>query len=49
MAAPKDGIEWIKTYPTGDAASRHADHHSLYMTEEEMKAVVVASHTTKSK
>src|SRR5919109_1176769 len=21
----KDGVEWIKTYPTGDAASRHAD------------------------
>src|SRR4051812_18439870 len=32
----KGGTEWIKTYPTGDAASDHADHHSLCMTAEEM-------------
>ncbi len=45
----KDGVEWIKTYPTGDAASRHADHHSLCMTEEEMKAVVAEAHNYKVK
>jgi imidazolonepropionase-like amidohydrolase len=45
----KDGVEWIKTYPTGDAASRHADHHSLCMTEEEMQAVVAEAHNYKVK
>ena len=45
----KDGVEWIKTYPTGDAASRHADHHSLCMTEEEMTAVVAEAHNYKVK
>jgi imidazolonepropionase-like amidohydrolase len=45
----KDGVEWIKTYPTGDAASRHADHHSLCMTEEEMAAVVGEAHNYKVK
>lgn len=45
----KDGVEWIKTYPTGDAASDHADHHSLCMTPEEMSAVVAEAHNYKVK
>ena len=45
----KDGVEWIKTYPTGDAASDHADHHSLCMTPEEMQAVVAEAHNYKVK
>jgi imidazolonepropionase-like amidohydrolase len=41
----KDGVEWIKTYPTGDAASPDVnDHHSLCMTFEEMDAVVRTAH-----
>src|SRR6266404_4583457 len=37
----KDGVEWIKTYPTGDAAAPDtADHHTLCMTLEEMASVV---------
>lgn len=41
----KDGIEWVKTYPTGDAASPDAnDHHTLCMTFEEMHAVVATAH-----
>jgi imidazolonepropionase-like amidohydrolase len=41
----KDGVEWIKTYPTGDAASPDAaDHHTLCMTLEEMAAVVAEAH-----
>src|SRR5262245_54179672 len=36
----KDGIEWVKTYPTGDAAAPDTnDHHTLCMTFEEMHAV----------
>ncbi len=45
----KGGVEWIKTYPTGDAASDHADHHSLCMTPEEMTAVVHEAHNYKVK
>lgn len=45
----KNGVEWIKTYPTGDAASDHADHHSLCMTAEEMEAVVQEAHNYKVK
>ncbi len=45
----KNGVEWIKTYPTGDAASDHADHHALCMTEEEMRAVVSEAHNYKVK
>lgn len=45
----KNGVEWIKTYPTGDAASDHADHHSLCMTAEEMQAVVTEAHNYKVK
>ncbi|MBL4886065.1 MAG: amidohydrolase family protein [Planctomycetaceae bacterium] len=41
----KDGVEWVKTYPTGDAAAPDAnDHHTLCMTFEEMHAVVQTSH-----
>lgn len=41
----KDGVEWIKTYPTGDAAAPDtADHHTLCMTFEEMEAVVSEAH-----
>lgn len=41
----KDGVEWIKTYPTGDAAAPDAaDHHTLCMTLEEMQAVVAEAH-----
>src|SRR6185437_7266361 len=41
----KDGVEWIKTYPTGDAASPDTnDHHTLCMTFEEMHACVGAAH-----
>jgi len=41
----KDGVEWIKTYPTGDAAAPDTnDHHTLCMTFEEMHAVVTTAH-----
>jgi imidazolonepropionase-like amidohydrolase len=41
----KDGVEWIKTYPTGDAAAPDTnDHHTLCMTFEEMHAVVATAH-----
>src|SRR4051812_26789819 len=41
----KDGVEWVKTYPTGDAAAPDTnDHHTLCMTAEEMNAVVQAAH-----
>jgi imidazolonepropionase-like amidohydrolase len=41
----KDGVEWVKTYPTGDAASPDSnDHHTLCMTFEEMDAVVNTAH-----
>jgi len=41
----KDGVEWIKTYPTGDAASPDVNnHHTLCMTFEEMRAVVTTAH-----
>jgi imidazolonepropionase-like amidohydrolase len=41
----KDGVEWIKTYPTGDAAAPDtADHHTLCMTLDEMAAVVREAH-----
>lgn len=41
----KDGVEWIKTYPTGDAAAPDTnDHHTLCMTFEEMNAVVATAH-----
>jgi imidazolonepropionase-like amidohydrolase len=41
----KDGVEWVKTYPTGDAAAPVVnDHHTLCMTFDEMRAVVETAH-----
>ena len=49
-ALVKDGIEWVKTYPTGDAASPDVnDHHTLCMTFDEMHAVVATAHNHKMK
>ena len=46
----KDGVEWVKTYPTGDAAAPDAnDHHTLCMTFEEMHAVVAMAHNHRLK
>ena len=46
----KDGVEWVKTYPTGDAAAPDSnDHHTLCMTFEEMHAVVATAHNHKMK
>lgn len=46
----KDGVEWVKTYPTGDAAAPDTnDHHTLCMTFEEMHAVVQSAHNHKLK
>jgi imidazolonepropionase-like amidohydrolase len=49
-ALVKDGVEWVKTYPTGDAAAPDInDHHTLCMTFEEMDAVVATAHNHKLK
>lgn len=49
-ALVKDGVEWVKTYPTGDAASPNInDHHTLCMTFEEIHAVVATAHNHKLK
>lgn len=41
----KDGVEWVKTYPTGDAAAPDTnDHHTLCMTFDEMNACVATAH-----
>lgn len=49
-ALVKDGVEWFKTYPTGDAASPDInDHHTLCMTCDEMNAVVGTAHNHKLK
>jgi imidazolonepropionase-like amidohydrolase len=49
-ALVKDGVEWVKTYPTGDAASPDVnDHHTLCMTFDEMHAVVEMAHNHKLK
>lgn len=46
----KDGVEWVKTYPTGDAAAPDVnDHHTLCMTFEEMHAVVATAHNHRMK
>lgn len=46
----KDGVEWVKTYPTGDAAAPDTnDHHTLCMTFEEMYAVVQTAHNHRLK
>lgn len=49
-ALVKDGVEWVKTYPTGDAAWPDVnDHHTLCMTFDEMHAVVATAHNHKLK
>ena len=49
-ALVKDGVEWVKTYPTGDAASPDVnDHHTLCMTFDEMHAVVATAHNHRLK
>lgn len=49
-ALVKDGVEWVKTYPTGDAAAPDAaDHHTLCMTYDEMAAVVSEAHNYRRK
>ena len=46
----KDGVEWVKTYPTGDAAAPDTnDHHTLCMSFEEMQAVVATAHNHRLK
>src|SRR5262249_3849237 len=46
----KGGVEWVKTYPTGDAAAPDVnDHHTLCMTFEEMHAGVTTAHNHKLK
>jgi imidazolonepropionase-like amidohydrolase len=46
----KDGVEWVQTYPTGDAATHDRnDQHTLCMTFEEMQAVVSAAHNHRLK
>lgn len=46
----KNGAEWLKTYPTGDAAAPGTnDHHTLSMTYEEMEAVVQVAHNHRRK
>jgi len=46
----KDGVEWVKTYPTGDAAAPDTnDHHTLCMTADEMAAVVATAHNHRLK
>ncbi len=46
----KERVEWVKTYPTGDAATPDTnDHHTLCMTFEEMDAVVATAHNHKVK
>jgi imidazolonepropionase-like amidohydrolase len=46
----KDGVEWVKTYPTGDAAAPDTnDHHTLCMTFDEMHAVVSEAHNHRLK
>ena len=46
----KNGAQWIKTYPTGDAAAPGTnDHHTMSMTYEEMVAVVAVAHNHRRK
>jgi imidazolonepropionase-like amidohydrolase len=46
----KNGAEWLKTYPTGDAAAPGSnDQHTLSMTYEEMEAVVQVAHNHRRK
>lgn len=45
----KDGVEWVKTYPTGDAASPSAGPHAMCMTREEIEAAASEAHNYKKK
>jgi imidazolonepropionase-like amidohydrolase len=46
----KSGAQWLKTYPTGDAAAPGTnDQHTLSMTYEEMEAVVQVAHNHRRK
>ena len=46
----KAGAQWLKTYPTGDAAAPDTnDHHTLSMTFEEMNAVSEVAHNHRRK
>jgi imidazolonepropionase-like amidohydrolase len=46
----KAGAQWIKTYPTGDAAAPDTnDQHTMSMTREEMAAVVDVAHNHRRK
>lgn len=46
----KNGAQWLKTYPTGDAAAPGTnDHHTMSMTYEEMAAVVAVAHNHRRK
>jgi imidazolonepropionase-like amidohydrolase len=46
----KNGVHWLKAYPTGDAAAPDTnDHHTLSMTFEEMEAVVQVAHNHRRK
>jgi imidazolonepropionase-like amidohydrolase len=46
----KNGAQWLKTYPTGDAAAPGTnDQHTLSMTYEEMEAVVQVAHNHRRK
>ena len=46
----KNGAQWLKTYPTGDAAAPGTnDQHTLSMTYDEMAAVVDVAHNHRRK
>jgi imidazolonepropionase-like amidohydrolase len=46
----KNGAQWLKTYPTGDAAAPGSnDQHTLSMTFEEMEAVAQVAHNHRRK
>lgn len=46
----KAGAQWLKTYPTGDAAAPETnDQHTLSMTRDEMAAVVEIAHNHRRK
>jgi imidazolonepropionase-like amidohydrolase len=46
----KNGAQWLKTYPTGDAAAPGTnDQHTLSMTFEEMTAVAQVAHNHRRK
>ena len=46
----KNGAQWLKTYPTGDAAAPGTnDQHTMSMTFEEMEAVAQVAHNHRRK